>query len=138
MRIEDTWIKRGGCCATDDPFLEGGGGSYSVRFKAKPWWPVALGIEQIETEVTLALRSMANAKVVAQDNLPVKLLKLGLNHDPSVLREFYRVTKLVWHERIVPQRWRYAVTKVLHKKDMGELGNYRDISLVAHRSKDPG
>ena len=28
---------------------------------------------------------MANAKAVGPDELPVKLLKLGINHDPTVL-----------------------------------------------------
>ena len=48
-----------------------------------------------------------------------------------VLREFHRVIKLVWHQREVPQRWRDAVIKVLHKKDKAECSNYRGISLVA-------
>ena len=41
--------------------------------------------------------------------------------------------KLVWHQREVSQRWRDAVTNILHKKKgMTECGNYRGISLVAH------
>ena len=60
---------------------------------------------------------MANAKAVGPDELTVELLKLGLNHDQTVLREFRRVIKLVWHQRKVPQRWRDAVMKVLHKKE---------------------
>ena len=68
--------------------------------------------------------------------LPLELLKLGINHDPTVLREFDRVIKLVWDQRGVPQRWRDAVVKVLHKKkDRTECGNYRDISLVAYAGK---
>ena len=44
--------------------------------------------------------------------------------------------KLVWHRRKVPQRWRDAVTKVLHKrKDRTEFGNNRGISLLAHSGK---
>ena len=76
---------------------------------------------------------MANAKAVLTDERPVELLNLGINHDPTVLREFHRVIKLVWHQREVPQRWRDVVRKVLRKKkDRTECGNYRDISLVAH------
>ena len=59
---------------------------------------------------------MANAKAVGLDKLPVELLKLGINHDPTVLQEFHRVIKLVWHQEEVPQRWRDAVIKVMHKK----------------------
>ena len=79
--------------------------------------------------------SMANTKAVGPDELPVELLKLGINHDPTVLREFHRVIKLVWHQWKVTQRWRDAVIKVLHKKDRIECGNYRGISLVAHTGK---
>ena len=103
-----------------------------------PQWRIAhaLGMEPTESELIGALRSMANAKAVGPDELPVELLKLGINHDPIVLREFHRVIKLVWHQRKVPQRWRDAVIKVLHKKkDRTECGNYRGISLVAHAGK---
>ena len=79
---------------------------------------------------------MANAKAVGPDELPVELLKLGLHHDPTVLREFHQVVTRVWREGKVPQRWRDAVIKVLHKKkDRTECGNYRGISLVAHAGK---
>ena len=63
-----------------------------------------------------ALRSMANAKAVGPDGLPVELLKLGLHHDTIVLWEFHRVIPRVWHDGRVPQWWRDAVLKVLHKK----------------------
>ena len=70
------------------------------------------------------------------DELPGELLKLGLNHDSTVLREFHRGIKLVWHQLEVPQQWRGAVIKVLHKKnDRTECGNYRGISLGAHAEK---
>ena len=103
-----------------------------------PQWPIthALGVEPTENELIGALRSMANAKAVGSDELPVELLKLGINHDPTVLREFHRVIKLVWHQGEVPQRWRDAAIKVLHKKkDRAECGHYRGISLVEHAGK---
>ena len=103
-----------------------------------PQWPIthALGVEPTENELIGALRSMANAKAVGPDELPVELLKLGINNDPTVLRVFHLVIKRVWHQREVPQRWRDAVIKVLHKKkDRTECGNYRGISLVAHAGK---
>ena len=103
-----------------------------------PQWPIthALGVEPTENELVGALRSMANAKTVGPDELPLKLLKLAIIHDPTVLREFHRVIKLVWHQRKVPQRWRDAVIKGLHKKkDRTECGNYYGISLVAHAGK---
>ena len=70
------------------------------------------------------------------DELSVELLKLGINYDSTVLREFHRVMKLVWHQREAPQRWRDAMVKVLHeKKDRTECGNYCGISLVVHAGK---
>ena len=103
-----------------------------------PQWPIThdLGVELTENELIGALRSMANVKAVGPDELPVELLKLGINHDPTVLREFHRVIKLVWHQREVPQRCRDGVIKVLHKKkDRTDCGSYRGISLVAHAGK---
>ena len=103
-----------------------------------PQWPIthALGVEPTENELIGALRSMANAKAVGPDELLVELLKIGINHDPTVLREFHRVIKLMWHQREVPQRWRDAVIKVLqNKKDRTECSNYRCISLLAHAVK---
>ena len=77
-----------------------------------------------------------DGKSVGPDELPVELLKLGLNHDPTVRRAFRRVIKLVWYQRKVPQRWRDAVIKCLHKKkDRSEWGDYCGISLVAHAGK---
>ena len=71
-----------------------------------PQWPIthALGVEPTENELIEALRSMANAKAVGPDELRVELLKLGISHDPTVLRVFHRVIKRVWHQREVPQR----------------------------------
>ena len=103
-----------------------------------PQWPItyALGVEPTENELIGALRSMANAKAVGTDELPIELLKLGINHNPTILREFHGAVKLVWHQQEVPQRWRDAVIKVLHKKkDRTECGNYHGISLVAHAGK---
>ena len=85
-----------------------------------------------------ALRSVANAKGARPDKIRVKLLKFGLNHDLTMLRQFYRMIKLVWHQLEVPQRRRDTAIKFLHKtKDRIECENYGDISLVAHAGKVP-
>ena len=80
-------------------------------FEELPQWPIAhaFGVEPTERELIGALRSMTNAKAVEPDERPVELLKLGKNHDPTVLLEFHRVIELVWHQREVPQRWRDAL-----------------------------
>ena len=67
---------------------------------------------------------------------PSEAPKTRLHHDTIVLREFHRVITRVWRDGRVPQRWRDAVLKVLHKKkDRTDCGNYHGISLVAHAGK---
>ena len=52
----------------------------------------------------LGLAVNGNAKAVGPDELPVELLKLGLHHDTTMLREFHRVITRVWRDGKVPQR----------------------------------
>ena len=96
----------------------------------------ALGIEPTKEEIATAMKAMANAKAVGPDGLPAELLKLGLQQDRTILREFHRLTILIWRQGKVPQQWKDAVITVLHKKgDKTECGNYRGISLVSHTVK---
>ena len=97
-----------------------------------PQWPVthALGGRTDRKRGNRRLEVDGERKGRGQDEYLVELLEIGLNHDPTVLREFHRVIKLMWHQRKVPQRWRKAVIKVLLKKDRTECGNYIGISLV--------
>ena len=106
--------------------------------KRLPQHPVAsaLGIKPTEEEITTAMKVMANAKAVGLGGLPAELLKLGLQHDWTLLLELHRLTTLIWREGKVPQQWKDAVITVLHKKgDKTECGNYRGISLVSHVGK---
>ena len=115
--------------------------SYKLRpdiISGLPQWPVtrALMVERAENELTAALRSMSTDKAVGPNELLVDLLKLGLDLDPTMLREFHRVIKLVWHQWKAPQRWRNVAINVLRKnKDRTKCGKYRGISLVAHAGK---
>ena len=44
----------------------------------------------------------------------------------------------MWRTGDVPQQWKDATIKVLHKKkDRSDCNNYRGISLVAHSGKVP-
>ena len=54
-----------------------------------PQWSATddLGIESTGNELIAALRSMANGRAVGADELQVELLKLGLNHDPTMFRK---------------------------------------------------
>ena len=89
-----------------------------------------------EEEIATATKAMANAKAAGPDGLPAELLKLGLQQDPTILRELHRLTILIWRQGKVPQQWKDAIITVLHKKgDKTECGNYRGISLVSHAGK---
>ena len=82
---------------------------------------------------------MANGKAMGPDELSVELLKLGLSdssHD--ILLAFHDIIVAVWMTGEVPQEWKDATIKVLHKKkDRTECSNYRGLSLVAHAGKVP-
>ena len=77
----------------------------------RPLWPVthAIGADPTKNELTAAMTYMANAKAVWPDELAVGFLTLGVNQDPTVLRDFLRVIILLMHQR------RDAVVNVLHK-----------------------
>ena len=84
-----------------------------------------------------ALRSVANDKVMGPDELPAELLKLGLSDSShEILLAFHDIIVAVWMTGEVPQEWKDATIKVLHKKkDRTECSNYRGLSLVAHAGK---
>ena len=95
-----------------------------------------LVIEPAEEEIATAIKAMSNAKAVGRDGLPAELLKLGLQHDRTILLELYRLIILIWREGEVPQQWKDVVITILHKKgDKMECRNYRGISLVSHAGK---
>lgn len=54
----------------------------------------------------MTLRAMTNSNAVGTDELPVELLKLGLNQDGSILRELHRLVMITWREGNVAQRWK--------------------------------
>ena len=80
---------------------------------------------------------MANGKAMGPDELPVELLKLGLSDSShEILLPFHEIIVAVWMTGEVPQEWKDATIKVLHKKkDRTECSNYRGLSLVAHAGK---
>ena len=77
----------------------------------------ALMIEPPEKEIATAMQAIANAKAVRPDDLSAELLKLGLQHDRTILLEPHRLATLIWRERkVLQQQWKDAVITVLHKK----------------------
>ena len=84
-------------------------------------WPAAkaLGVEQTETKVSDAFKSMTNAKAVGSDDLPAELPKLRPRRDGVITPELHQASLLlfvVWRTGKVPQLWKNATVKVLHKK----------------------
>ena len=103
--------------------------------KRLPLQPVAsaFGIEPKEKEITTAMKAMANARVVRSGDLPVELLKIGLEQDQTILVKLHRLTTLIWRKGKVPQQWKGTVFTILHKRSSKtECGNYRGILLVSH------
>ena len=98
---------------------------------------LSLGDPPVVSETKKALRSMANGKAMGPDELPAKLLKLGLSDSShEILLAFHDIIVAVWMTEEVPQEWKDATIKVLHKtKDRAECSNYRGLSLVAHAGK---
>ena len=66
---------------------------------------------------------------------PSSCSKLPSTVIPPCGRDLFDIVIGIWRGRDVPQQWKDAIIKVLHKKDRAECGNYRGISLVAHAGK---
>ena len=79
---------------------------------------LSLGDPPVVNETQRALRSMANGKAMGPDELPAELLKLGLSDSPhEILLAFHGIIVAVWMPGEVPQEWKDATIKVLHKKE---------------------
>ena len=80
---------------------------------------------------------MANGKAMGPDELPAELLKLGISDNSyEILLAFHDIIVAVWMTWEVPQEWKDATIKVLHKKkDRTECSNYSGLSLVAYAGK---
>ena len=88
---------------------------------------IAEGLEQWPENTTLrnqptmqaltdAIRSLANGKAVAPDGVPVELFKIALNGDPALRQRLLDIVVGIWRGGDVPQQWKDAIIKVLHKK----------------------
>ncbi|CAB1107589.1 unnamed protein product [Ectocarpus sp. CCAP 1310/34] len=87
-------------------------------------------------EVEEAVREMANRRAVGPEDLRAELIKIFLDGDQRLLREFHAIVVDVWQTGDIPQQWKDATIKVLFKKgDTMECGNFRGISLVVHTGK---
>ena len=98
---------------------------------------LSLGDPPVVSKEKKVLRSMANGKAIGPDELPAELLKLGLSDSShEILLAFHGILVAVCMTGEVPQEWKDATIKVLHKKrDRTECSNYRGLYLVAHAGK---
>ena len=95
-----------------------------------------LGNQSRIQEFADAIRSLATGEAVEPDGVPVELFMIAFNCDPALRQRLLDIVVGIWRGADVPQQWKDAIIKVLHKKkDRTECGNYRGILLVAHASK---
>ena len=102
---------------------------------------LSLGDPPAVSETKKTPRSTANGKAMGPDELPAELLKLGLSDGShEILLAFHGIIVAVWMTREVPQEWKDATIKSLHKtKDRTECSNYRSkvfLKIVANRLGD--
>ena len=65
----------------------------------------------------MALRSMANGKAMGPDELPAELRTFGFSDSShEILLALHGIIVAVWMTGEVPQEWKNATIKVLHKK----------------------
>ena len=98
---------------------------------------LSLGDPRVVNETKKALITMATGKAMGPDELPAELFKLGLcDSSHEILLAIHGIIMDVWMTGEVPQEWKDATIKVVHKKkDRTECSNYRGIFLVAHAGK---
>ena len=99
----------------------------TVLFPQRPLAP-SLGVEPTMDDMMGVIRDIPNWKAVGPDFLPAEVL----NSTTLSLSGTFILANM-WRTGEVPQQWKDATIKVLHKKkDRSHCNNYRGISLVAH------
>ena len=89
-------------------------------------WPESLPLRVQSTmqELIDAIRSLANSTSVGPDGVSLKLFNSTFNGDPALRPRLLDIDVYILGGSEVPQRWKYAIIIVLHKKnDRTECGN---------------
>ena len=84
----------------------------TALFQQRPLAP-SLRDEPTMDDMTAVIRGMPNWKAVGLDSLPAEVLKLDY---AEFIRYFHNLLVNVWSTGEVPQQWKDATIKVLHKK----------------------
>ena len=74
---------------------------------------VSFGDEPSLNETMRVIKAVPTWKALGPDDLPAELLKLD---HPEIIQCFHHILANVWITGEVPQQWKYATIKVLHKK----------------------
>ena len=102
-------------------------------------WPPCRPLDDVLSryEVEEAIRALANRKAGGPDGLPAELLKvLADERELDMLGKLHDIIVAMWRGGGVPQQWKDATIKALHKKKYRtDCGNYSGSSLVAHAGK---
>ena len=72
---------------------------------------------------------MANRKAVGPDVLPAELIKLFLDGDQGLLRQFHDIIVTMWRKREVPQQWKDAMWTVEHLSRVIESTDLMDACI---------
>ncbi|KFD66335.1 hypothetical protein M514_21622 [Trichuris suis] len=87
----------------------------------------------LESEVTLALRSIANNKAPGHDGIPVELFKI-LKEDATKI--LHPICQQIWKTQQSPSDWKRSIYVPIPKKGSAkDCSNYRTIALISHASK---
>ena len=81
-----------------------------------PQRPLALSLGDepaMDDMAAVIIRDMPNWKAMGPDSLPAELLKID---HPEFIRYFHNVLVNVWRTGDVPQQWKDATIKFLHKR----------------------
>ena len=81
-------------------------------------WPenMPVGVQPMIQKLTGSIPFLANRKAVGPDGVSVELFKITLNGDPALRWRLLDFVVCVWRGEEVPQKWKYVIIIVLHKK----------------------
>ena len=84
-------------------------------------------------EVQEALRKMKNGKAPGVDEVTTEMIKAA---GPVGLHWMYRLFRMIWKGKEVPEDWRKGlIIPVFKKGDKKKCNNYRGIILISHVAK---
>jgi hypothetical protein len=85
------------------------------------------------TKDEIALKALIAGKVPGIDNIPLEILKVGLETSVKIL---YPLLKNMWGKKTVPEEWKKGLlVKIPKKGDITQCDNWRGLTLLSVPSK---